>query len=150
MFGYAVKEGLIDPRASVQIGIRTVFAGERTYGFRIVYADEVHESQPAEMAEIVTEVVGSQQGLSHLRHRLPRSVRGAGHRNAHSRRPHLSPGGLHHPQADGGQLRGMDVVEVSPPYDHAEITSLAASSLIMEYLCLRAWQKGARAVPLSE
>jgi agmatinase len=45
---------------------------------------------------------------------------------------------------------GMDMVEVSPPYDHADITSLAASSLIMEYLCLRAWQKGARAVPMGE
>jgi agmatinase len=44
----------------------------------------------------------------------------------------------------------MDVVEVSPPYDHAEITSLAASSLVMEYLCLRAWQRGARAVAFSE
>ena len=47
MFGYAVKEGLIDPKKSVQIGIRTVFAGERTYGFKIVYADEVHESTSA-------------------------------------------------------------------------------------------------------
>ncbi|MCX7349896.1 MAG: arginase family protein, partial [Alphaproteobacteria bacterium] len=44
----------------------------------------------------------------------------------------------------------MDVVEVSPPYDHADITSLAASSLIMEYLCLKAWQKGARAAPFAE
>ena len=43
----------------------------------------------------------------------------------------------------------MDVVEVSPPYDHADITSLAASSLIMEYLCLKAWQKGARAAPVA-
>ena len=38
----------------------------------------------------------------------------------------------------------MDVVEVSPPYDHAEITALAASALVTEYLCLRAYQKGAR------
>ena len=44
----------------------------------------------------------------------------------------------------------MDVVEVSPPYDHGEITSLAAASLVMEYLCLRAWQKGARAVAMGE
>ena len=44
----------------------------------------------------------------------------------------------------------MDVVEVSPPYDHAEITSAAASALVMEYLCLRAWQKGARAAPMVE
>ena len=28
MFGYAVREGLIDPKKSVQIGIRTIFTGE--------------------------------------------------------------------------------------------------------------------------
>ena len=37
MFNYAVRDGVIDPKRSVQIGIRTVFTGERTYGFRIVY-----------------------------------------------------------------------------------------------------------------
>jgi agmatinase len=44
----------------------------------------------------------------------------------------------------------MDLVEVSPPYDHSEVTSGAAASLIMEYLCLRAWQRGARSVPIPE
>jgi agmatinase len=44
----------------------------------------------------------------------------------------------------------MDVVEVSPPYDHAEITAAAGSSLIVEYLCLKAWQRGARATPMPE
>ncbi len=28
---------------------------------------------------------------------------------------------------------GMDVVEVSPPYDHAEITALAAATMVWEY-----------------
>jgi agmatinase len=31
---------------------------------------------------------------------------------------------------------GMDVVEVSPPYDHAEITALAAATVVWEYLAL--------------
>jgi agmatinase len=39
-------------------------------------------------------------------------------------------------------------VEVSPPYDHAEITSGAAAALVMEYICLRAYQKGARAAKM--
>ena len=39
---------------------------------------------------------------------------------------------------------GMDLVEVSPPYDHAETTSLAAAAILLEYLCIKAWQKGAR------
>jgi agmatinase len=38
-------------------------------------------------------------------------------------------------------LIGMDLVEVAPIYDVAEITSLAAAHLSMEYLCVRAAQK---------
>jgi agmatinase len=35
-------------------------------------------------------------------------------------------------------LAGMDLVEVAPPYDHAEITSLAAATLALEFLCVLA------------
>jgi agmatinase len=67
------------------------------------------------------------------------------------------PGGLSYHQAasimrklTGINFVAMDLVEVSPPYDHSEVTSGAAASLIMEYLCLRAWQRGARSVPIPE
>jgi len=30
----------------------------------------------------------------------------------------------------------MDIVEVSPPYDHTEITALAAATVVWEYLAL--------------
>ena len=40
-------------------------------------------------------------------------------------------------------LIGMDVVEVSPPYDHSEITALAAAQIATEFLCLL----GAKAGP---
>jgi len=33
---------------------------------------------------------------------------------------------------------GMDVVEVAPPYDVAEITALAAATMVWEYLALTA------------
>jgi len=33
---------------------------------------------------------------------------------------------------------GMDVVEVAPAYDVGNITGLAAATLAMEYLCMRA------------
>ena len=45
----------------------------------------------------------------------------------------------------GMDFVGMDVVEVSPPYDHAEMTSNAAAILAVEMLCLKAWARGARA-----
>jgi agmatinase len=32
----------------------------------------------------------------------------------------------------------MDIVEVSPPYDASDITSLAAATLALDYLCLLA------------
>ena len=32
----------------------------------------------------------------------------------------------------------MDVVEVAPPYDNAEVTALAAATLAMEMICLYA------------
>jgi guanidinopropionase len=37
-----------------------------------------------------------------------------------------------------GGLRfvGMDLVEVAPPYDVAEITALAGATMVWEYLCL--------------
>ena len=150
MFNYAVREGLIDPRKSVQIGIRTTFTGERGFGFRIVDADEVHESSAADVAKIITSVVGANK--SYLTFDIdcldPSAAPGTGT---------PIPGGLTYHQAASIIRRltnvnfvAMDVVEVSPPYDHADITSLAAASLIMEYFCLRAWQKGARAVAMPE
>ncbi len=36
---------------------------------------------------------------------------------------------------------GMDVVEVSPPYDHAEITALAAATIALEYSASRPGRK---------
>lgn len=150
MFGYAVREGLIDPGRSVQIGIRTVFNGERTYGFRIIYADEVHDSPVADVAKIVTQVVGASK--AYLTFDIdcldPSAAPGTGT---------PIPGGLSYHQAASIVRRltdvnfvAMDMVEVSPPYDHAEMTSGAASALIMEYLCLKAWQRGARAMPVTE
>jgi agmatinase len=144
MFGHAVKEGLIDPKKSVQIGLRTTFTGETTMGFRLIYADEVHEKSATEIAAIIEKKVGAQK--AYLTFDIdcldPSVAPGTGT---------PIPGGLTYHQAASIIRKltkinfiGMDVVEVSPPYDHAEITSLAASALVTEYLCLRAWQKGAR------
>jgi agmatinase len=42
---------------------------------------------------------------------------------------------------DGLNLIGADVVEVAPPYDHAELTALAAANLVYEFLGLFALRK---------
>lgn len=150
MFGYAVREGLIDPHKSVQIGIRTTFAGETTMGFRIIYADEVHASSTADLVSIIEKKVGKQK--TYLTFDIdcldPSAAPGTGT---------PIPGGMSYHQSasiirklTNINFVGMDMVEVSPPYDHAEITSGAAAGLIMEYICLRAWQKGARAEKMKE
>lgn len=150
MFGYAVREGLIDPRKSVQIGIRTTFVGETTMGFRIIYADEVHDSTADQLAKVIKEKVGPSK--AYLTFDIdcldPSAAPGTGT---------PIPGGMTYHQAASVIRRlkdvifvGMDMVEVSPPFDHSELTSSAAASLIMEYLCLRAWQRGARAEAMPE
>ena len=35
-------------------------------------------------------------------------------------------------------FRGMDVVEVCPPFDHADVTALAGASIVQRYLQLLA------------
>ena len=40
-------------------------------------------------------------------------------------------------------LVGMDVVEVSPPYDHAETTAMAANRVILEAISALAAKKAA-------
>jgi agmatinase len=144
MFGHALKEGLIDAKRSVQIGIRTCFVGEESHGVKVVYAHEVHDSSAEALAQIITSRAG--KGKAYLTFDIdcldPSVAPGTGT---------PIPGGLTYHQAASiirklhqVNFVGMDMVEVSPPYDHAEITSLAAAALVMEYICLRAYQRGAR------
>lgn len=44
---------------------------------------------------------------------------------------------------DGANVVGGDIVEVSPAYDHAEITAIAAANLAYEYVSLMARQRQA-------
>jgi agmatinase len=38
-------------------------------------------------------------------------------------------------------LAGIDVVEVSPPYDHAEVTAFMANRVVLEALSGIAWRR---------
>ncbi len=65
------------------------------------------------------------------------------------------PGGLASWQAleimrglGGLNLVGMDLVEVSPPYDTSEITAIAAATIAHDWLCLLAEKAGATRVPV--
>lgn len=144
MFNLAIREGVIDPKHSIQVGIRTTFHGEEGYGMTILHADRVHDMTADEVAAEIARVVSGRK--AYLTFDIdcldPAYAPGTGT---------PVPGGLTSHQAMSILRRlkdidfsGMDLVEVSPPYDRAETTALAGCAMLLEYLCLRAWQKGAR------
>src|SRR5260221_7460293 len=142
-FSHAIEEGLIDPHRTVQIGIRSpmqkdVYDWTVGKGVTIVFAEDVHENGPKAAAERIRAIVGDAPAyLSFDIDALdPAFAPGTG-------TPEI--GGLFSWQAQsilrrlaGLRFCGMDVVEVSPPYDHAEITALAAATIAWEYLAILA------------
>jgi len=150
MFRYAIEDGLIDPERSVQIGIRSTYRGERRHGMTIIHADRVHSAPPAEIAKLIARAVGDTR--AYLTFDIdcldPAFAPGTGT---------PVPGGLSTHQALS-ILRGLvdvdfagaDVVEVSPTYDTSEVTALAAATIALEYLCLKAARAGATPVPVAD
>ncbi|MGZ8389079.1 MAG: agmatinase [Rhodoplanes sp.] len=143
VFYHAIEEGLIEPRRTVQIGIRSpvarsIYDWTLARGVTIISAQEVHEAGPADIAQRIRAVVGDAPVyLSFDIDALdPAFAPGTG-------TPEI--GGLASWQAQaiirrltGLNFVGMDVVEVSPAYDTAEITALAGATMAWEYLCLLA------------
>jgi agmatinase len=138
-FYHAIEEGLVDPRRTIQIGIRSpldraVHDWTLGKGVTIVGAEEVHENGPAAAAERVRRIVGDARAYLTF--------------DVDALDPAFAPGtgtpevgGLATWQARailrrlaGIDFAGMDVVEVSPPYDVAEITALAAATIAWDYL----------------
>jgi arginase family enzyme len=141
VFYRAIVEGLVDPRRMIQIGIRSpveraVYDWTLTQGVRIVSAEEVHETGPRAIAAQVHAVLKS--GPAYLSFDIDAIDPGQAPRTG---TPEV--GGLFTWQVmailkrlEGIDLRGMDLVEVAPAYDLAEITALAGAAVIWQYLCL--------------
>ncbi len=141
VFFHAIEEQLVDPRRMVQIGIRSpvqkdVYDWTLAKGVTIVSAQDVHEIGPKAVAERIAAIVGTSPAyLSFDIDCLdPAFAPGTG-------TPEI--GGLASWQAQAILRRldklnfiGMDVVEVAPAYDSAEITALAAATMVWEYLAL--------------
>jgi len=145
MFLRAKQEGLIDVERSIQIGIRT--HTDNDHGFEILTAPWVHRhGADATVAEIIKRVGDAKAYLTFDIDCLdPAFAPGTGTPVA---------GGLSTAQAldivrglGAPEWVGMDVVEVSPPYDVSEITAIAAATLAHDMLCLLAEKKGARRCP---
>ncbi len=141
VFYHAINEGLIDPRRTIQIGIRSpvqreVWDWTVGHGVTILSALDVHAAGPERVAAQIRDVVGTESAyLSFDIDALdPAFAPGTG-------TPEI--GGLASWQAQAILRRlggigfvGMDIVEVAPAYDSAEITALAAATVVWEYLAL--------------
>jgi agmatinase len=130
--GRAVRAGLVDPARSVQVGIRT--HAPEDCGIAILDAYTVHAEGIARTIERVRERVGP--GPAYLTVDIdcldPAYAPGTGTSVA---------GGLSSAQLlmilrglGPVDWRGMDVVEVAPAYDHADITAIAAAAVVQHYL----------------
>ncbi len=139
MFYKAIKDGLIDPARSVQIGIRTW--NDDFMGMHVLGADWVHANGTQAVVDRVLDIVG--RNATYLTFDIdcldPAFAPGTGT---------PVPGGLSSAQAMAilrgfvpVNLVGLDVVEVAPSYDHAEITALAAAHVAAEMLCVLAAQR---------
>ncbi|SJL84583.1 agmatinase [Vibrio palustris] len=133
IFHHAPQEGLISPKHTIQVGIRTAFKAE-THPFNVINAMEANELSTEEIAAQIHAVVGDKPTYVTF--------------DIGCLDPAYAPGtGA---PAIGGlttdkvlkvirELRninivGLDITEVSPPYDTSEITSLAAATIGLEWL----------------
>ena len=139
MFYKAIKLGLIDPERSVQVGIRTTVPD--TMGMNIIDAREVHEGGTAAAVKKIKDILGdSPVYLSFDIDALdPAFAPGTG-----------TPvwGGLTSAQASimlrdlaGIDLKGGDIVEVSPPFDTSGATAIAGAHVATAIICLLGWNE---------
>ena len=137
MFYRAPREGIIDADKTIQIGIRTQYTKSK-HEFEVINAAEANDLDVELISERIRQRVGDTP--CYLTFDIdcldPSYAPGTG-----------TPvvGGLTSDRAlkivrglQGINLIGMDVVEVAPSYDNAEITSLAAATLGLEMLYLLA------------
>ena len=143
VFYHALNEGLVDPKRMIQVGIRSpvhrkVWDWTLSQGVTILTGEEVQLLGPIKAAERIKSVLGLGLGPAYLSFDIdaldPSCAPGTG-------TPEI--GGLASWQAQailrrltGIDFVGMDVVEVAPAYDVAEITALAAATMVWEYLAI--------------
>jgi agmatinase len=148
-FRRALEEGLIDPKHSIQVGIRgsTVTAGEiddsRALGFEVIEAPEMFALGAAGVAERILARVGSRKAYLTFDVDFldPAYAPGTG-------TPEVGGPASHEALA---MLRGLgaipfvgfDVVEVLPAADHGQITALLAANVIFEFIALLAVRRRA-------
>jgi agmatinase len=137
MFREALQEGLLDPAHSVQIGIRTEYEYD-DHPFGVLDAAWVNLHSAREAGEVIRGLIGETPAYVTFDIDCldPAFAPGTGT---------PVPGGISTERAleilrelVGCNLVGMDVVEVAPAYDHAELAALAAATIALELLYIKA------------
>jgi agmatinase len=141
VFRRAIEEGLVQPQRMIQVGIRSPMSREvhdwtMGRGVTIIPALDAHEMGPGAVAARIRETVGNAPVYLSFDIDVldPAFAPGTG-------TPEISGLATWQAQAILRRLAnlpfiGMDVVEVAPAYDVAEITALAGATMAWEYLCL--------------
>ncbi len=147
-FRRAVEAGLIDPKRTIQIGIRGAqnsnegWVYSKDSGMRVMFIDEVEEIGIKAVIGEVHRIVGG--GPAYLSFDIdsldPAFAPGTGTPEA---------GGLTTREAialvrglRGIEFVGADMVEVSPPFDVGGLTALNGATIMYEMLCLLAARFG--------
>jgi guanidinopropionase len=143
-FRRAIEEGVLDPRRTVQIGIRGSLYGAEdkdwglAQGIRVIEIEECFDLGPGRVMDIAREVVGD--GPTYVSFDIdcldPAYAPGTG-------TPEVGGFTTFQAQAMLRRLRGLDivgadVVEVSPPFDASGYTALAAATMMFELVCVMA------------
>lgn len=151
MFYRAVKEGIVDPRRSVQIGLRTW--NDDWMGFNVYDAPFVHQQGIERLLQEIRQLFARQSSAAPWPVYVTFDIDCLDPAFAPGTGTPVS-GGLSSAQAlqiirslaspqliDAVHLVGADVVEVSPPFDVAEITALSAAHIALDLLCCFRAQK---------
>ncbi|TCD14412.1 agmatinase [Oricola cellulosilytica] len=134
--GRAVRDGVIDPAHSIQIGIRT--HAPEDCGIQMLHGNEIDEMKAADIAAAIASRVGDMP--CYITFDIdcldPAFAPGTGTPVAGGPSSAKMLAVLR--QSGGLDIRGADIVEVAPAYDHADITAIAGATVAQHYLGLLA------------
>ncbi|MFC5068679.1 agmatinase [Flaviflagellibacter deserti] len=143
-FRRAIEEGLLDPKRVVQIGLRggisdaSNFDFAKQAGIRLIFIEEFEARGVDEVMAEARAIVGEQPIYVSFDIDVidPSFAPGTG-------TPEI--GGITTREAQrlvrllrGLDIRGADLVEVSPPFDQGGITALTGATMMFELLCVLA------------
>ena len=143
-FRRAVEDGVLDPKRTVQIGIRGSLYGEKDWewgtqqGIRMITIEEFYDLGIDAVIAEARRIAGA--GPTYISFDVdgldPVYAPGTG-------TPEIGGFSTHEAQRmirglQGLDIVGADVVEVSPPFDQTGMTALVGATMMYEILCLMA------------